>query len=181
MEAEIRPSKNGDAVGISRVLAETWLSTYPNEELGITRDMIYPRHYRPDGSLKPEKVAITAANIASKRPGYESFVAVDDGNIVGVSSAEVAGGKRKLRVLYVLPEFQGRGLGNRLFDSVMAWHGDNDIFLKVATYNHRAIRFYVERGFVPLGPVQPEDEMRFDNGMLLPEIEMVRFASPEGV
>lgn len=175
MNIEIRPSQNGDAEGICRVIAVTWLDTYPNQEHGITKEMIYPRFFDEAGEFRHDKIAQTTRNIATKSPAYESFVAYSGKAILGVSSAKVnEAGKRKLNVIYVLPMFQGASIGSRLFDAVIDWHGHNDVYLKVATYNQRAIDFYVKRGFEEVGPVATEDEMRFDNGTLLPEIEMVK-------
>ena len=98
-------------------------------------------------------------------------VAEVDGAIVGFAGAgrpteatparEVA-----LRMLYVLREHHGTGVGQALLDAVL---GDQPAQLWVAEANPRAIRFYERNGFHADGTVLVDPEL--EN---LREIRMVR-------
>jgi len=173
---EIADARPGDGEPICRVMAETWLDTYPNEHYGITADMIRERHYEPDGSLNQGNVATTESHIVSPIDGLLIFTARSEGEVVGVSSAKVTeAGKRKVNTLFVLPKAQSRGIGPKLLDRVLESLGqDEDTYLKVVAYNRRAMSLYARYGFVVVGPVAAADQMRFNNGIILPELEMAR-------
>ncbi len=82
--------------------------------------------------------------------------------------------KNKLNVLYVLPAYQGKKIGYRLWQEALAFAGnDKDIILDVATYNAKAISFYSRLGFVDTGKRFTHDESMFKSGVKIPEMEMV--------
>jgi len=173
MEEEIVITKAGvgDEVGIAFVRKETWLATYPNEKLGITKANILEKDF--ESKEKLEEWAKTIKENGLK----DRFVvcAKHNGKIVGFG----AGGKEEccneLRALYLLPKWHRKGIGRRLVESVLQWLGkEKKIIVKVAEYNDNAIGFYKKFGFVenrnksetkimPSGKVIPEIEMEFEN------------------
>jgi GNAT superfamily N-acetyltransferase len=179
--AGIRVATPADAAAIRSVQAQTWLATYPNAELGITREGL--RHFlegengeRIAGRVERTRQRIEA-HVAAPAEGCD-FVAVLGGEIVGFTAPFVEpGGHRRVGALYVRPSAQGSGLGHRLLARNLAWHGeDQDVYLLVAAYNERAVRFYARHGFVLTG--QPgRDELAID-GVIMPELEMVRRGRP---
>jgi ribosomal protein S18 acetylase RimI-like enzyme len=177
---EIDVARPGDARPICRVMAETWMDTYQNEEHGITADMIRARQYDPDGSISREKIALTERSIADSDFVRRIFTARMNGEVVGVSSvSDPEIGKRKINTLYVLPNVQGMRIGSALLETGLGWldRREADVYLKVATFNQKAINLYTKYGFIPTGPVPVEDQMQFDNGIILPELEMIRRVS----
>lgn len=91
-----------------------------------------------------------------------SEMARDYAFIIGHSSASPAGfaswslilpSVYKLHKLYVLPEYQGNGLGSEMLrhisDSIKAKLG-NTLTLNVNRYNEKAIRFYKKMGFTSI-------------------------------
>ena len=166
-----------DAAAIRSVQAQTWLATYPNAGLGITREGLRRFLEGENGERIADRVQRTRqrieAHAAAPAEGCD-FVAVLDGEIVGFTAPFVEpGGRRRVGALYVRPSAQGSGLGHGLLARNLAWHGeDQDVYLMVATYNDRAVRFYARHGFVLTG--QPgRDELAID-GVAMPELEMVR-------
>jgi GNAT superfamily N-acetyltransferase len=110
----IRPARADDAAGLARVHVDTWRTTYP----GIV----------PDAHL---------ANLSYERaeqrwrehlndPANANFVYIahrDDGQIVGFASGgpereNDAAYKGELHALYVLKEYQGRGIGRQLVATI---------------------------------------------------------------
>ena len=174
---EITMAHPGDAVPICEVLAQTWLDTYPNAENGVTVEMIQAFHYEPDGRLNREHVTKTEKGILESSPDGKHciFTASFEDKVVGVSSAIIIKeSKRKLNVVYVLPQYQGKGIGKDLIEPVLQWHGNKDVYLKVASFNKRAMNLYEKYGFIVSGPVPEDEQFVFANGLVLPEVEMVR-------
>ncbi|MGI1819694.1 N-acetyltransferase family protein [Lactobacillus johnsonii] len=71
------------------------------------------------------------------------YVAVLDSQVVGF----VAFRKNELGYIYVLNEFQGRGIGGKLLDTVIPYL-ERPAFLEVFPTNIKAKRLYRSRGFV---------------------------------
>ena len=71
------------------------------------------------------------------------YVAVIDSKIVGF----VAFRKNELGYIYVINEFQGRGIGGKLLDTVIPYL-ERPAFLEVFPTNIKAKRLYRSRGFV---------------------------------
>ena len=175
----IRAATPADAAAIRSVQARTWLATYPNTELRITREGLRRHLEGADGEKIADRITRTRqrieAHLAAPAGGCD-FVAVLAGEIVGFTAPFVeSSGRRRVGALYVLPHVQGSGLGRRLLARNLAWHGeDQDVYLTVAAYNERAKRFYAGHGFVFTGR-QGEDELAID-GVVMPQLEMVRRA-----
>lgn len=56
--------------------------------------------------------------------------------------------ENEIDALYLLPEAQGRGIGQKFMEEALVWLGDEKkISLGVAIYNDRVIRFYKRFGF----------------------------------
>lgn len=71
------------------------------------------------------------------------YVAALDSQVVGF----VAFRKNKLGYIYVLNEFQGRGIGGKLLDTIIPYL-ERPAFLEVFPTNIKAKRLYRSRGFV---------------------------------
>ena len=71
------------------------------------------------------------------------YVAALDSQVVGF----VAFRKNELGYIYVLNEFQGRGIGGKLLDTVIPYL-ERPAFLEVFPTNIKAKRLYQSRGFV---------------------------------
>jgi len=174
----IRPAVPEDAEGISRVNVETWLATYPDDELGITAELLRLHLEGPAGEKAAERVARFRRGIAASSAARASsgcFVALAGGEVVGYTFPHVIGdGRHRVGALYVLPAFHGRGIGHLLLARNLAWHGaGQDVYLHVAAYNERAIRFYERHGFVLTGG-EGHDDVAAIGDVRIPEIEMLR-------
>lgn len=143
-------AKLADVEEILRIKDEVWLTTYPNEAYGITREDIMSRKGK-----NPERAALLRGNLSNRRDFSHIWIAKEGKSIVGMCSAEKEVDECKIGALYVLPDYQRAGLGRRFLSEAMGWLGDEkDISLGVAEYNTGAIRFYEKNGFEISGPME---------------------------
>ncbi|MFA6278776.1 MAG: GNAT family N-acetyltransferase [Candidatus Paceibacterota bacterium] len=159
-----------DALGVGEVFYKTWLATYPNEEFGITVDDIEDRwkdRNKADGSR------------IRNAPDNELLLTAKDGDkIVGVCRAVKHTDKNNLQAIYILPEYQGQGLGNSFWKEALKFFDPKkDITVEVAIYNANAIEFYEKLGFKDSGKRFSNERLKMKSGAILPEMEMVIKAS----
>lgn len=72
----------------------------------------------------------------------------------GLPHADVADADGELKRIYLLPQVQGGGHGDRLFRATMDWlerDGPRTLWIGVWSENLRALRFYARHGFEKAG------------------------------
>jgi len=70
----------------------------------------------------------------------------DVGMVSGVDEDPV-----ELISLWVAPDVRGRGVGDALIASVLAWAAPRATQLRVYPHNQQAVALYTRHGFVPIG------------------------------
>lgn len=171
---EIVPVSPDDAEEILTILHRTWRATYPNEKYGITAEDIDARF---EGKEAPEEISKRKEDLRTLPPTVGYFTAKIDGRTVGLCRVEKEEGRNQLRAIYVLPEFQGQGIGRKLWERAEAFlDHSKDTYVEVAEYNERAIAFYQTLGFSETGRRLQDERFRLKNGAIIPEIEMCKKA-----
>ena len=109
--------------------------------------------------LSEKSAAVFAAELAD--PGFAFQIAWQDGRAIGFAKlgppdlpVETPAGTVELRQIYVLERATGGGIGAMLMGWVMQTareRGARHLQLSVYTDNHRARRFYLQRGFAEVG------------------------------
>lgn len=163
---EISPETIDDA---NRMRLASWLDTYVNDDLGITREWIEERN-KDQMSDEKRKARLERLN----NPNVAGWVAKDtDGKVIGVTTPYIDDdGMQHVGSLYVDKEWHGKGVGGRLLQNVIDWFDPaKPIELGVAAYNERAKAFYRKWGFEEVSG----SETLFDDK--IPEIKMVRTSS----
>ena len=105
---------------------------------------------------------ITNASVAaSLLVDCKGWVAERAQEIVACSMADRGDGS--IFALFVLPGYEGRGLGNRLLDLALQWLWDEgaELVWLTTSPDTRAARFYRRRGWVPAG-MAPSGDMRLE-------------------
>lgn len=167
----ITKARPEDATELEEVFYKTWLATYPNEEHGVTKDDIEDRY--KDRNLE-EKLKERQERIKNLGSNITYLVVRVGDRIAGLCVAEKRGDHNKLRAIYVLSEFQGNKLGQKLWQEVKEFFDPTkDTFVEVAEYNEKAIEFYTKLGFVPTGKKIKDERLRLKSGSIIPEIELV--------
>jgi ribosomal protein S18 acetylase RimI-like enzyme len=139
----VRTAGERDLEAVRALLVETWHATY---------DAIY-------GPEKVTELTDSWHSIASlqrrlARPSSEFLVADDGERIAGMAfaAADQEGKAVMLYQLYVLPAYQGHGIGGMLLDEILDNFPDAErIKLEVEEQNSRAIAFYRVYGFEQTG------------------------------
>ena len=161
----IQKATPDDAQGIGEVFYKTWLATYPNEEIGLTEDDVefkFKDRHLADGSKY--------ANI----PDNQSVLTAKDGDlVVGICRLVKHEEMNELTVIYVLPEYQGRGIGKMFWNEALKFFDPSkSIIVKVVSYNKNAIEFYKKLGFKDTGKIFYDEHFRMKSGVIPPETEM---------
>jgi ribosomal protein S18 acetylase RimI-like enzyme len=139
----VRTAGERDLEAVRSLLVETWHATY---------DAIY-------GVEKVTQLTNSWHSIESlrrrlSRPGSEFLVADDGEHIAGMAfaAADREGETVMLHQLYVLPAYQGHGIGGMLLDEILDDFPDaRRIKLEVEEQNSRAVAFYRIYGFEQTG------------------------------
>ena len=168
---DIRPSEARQA---QLVFNATWRVTYPNKKARITLADI--RH-RQQGSLGKARIQ-KRREMIKNLPRNEKYLVAKVGNkVIGVCIAIKHKDKNVLSAIYVLPKYQGKGVGGLLWNAVKNFlNPKKDTVVHVATYNLNAIRFYKKLGFRVSRRRFLEERLRMKSGSIIPQTEMVRKA-----
>lgn len=165
-----------DAEAICDIRDRAWLEVYPNTELGISEEDVRLNAQGLNGEFVPRRIAYLKQQFAKDDgTGLGTFVAKVGGKVIGYTDPRIdERGRRRIGAMYVAPEVQGMGVGGKLMRQALNILGsDENIYLEVVSYNHKAIGFYEHYGFERTGNIVPEDQGRPDYLKPLPQIEMV--------
>ena len=134
---EFFPASPSDALTIVKTRQKAWASTYR----GIYPDDAIDR-FDYEWHLKAEQQRL-------KNPNFHCFMVMDEAMCVGYYSYGTMRDQFWLHSLYLMPNYQGCGLGRRIFEIVK--HacldaGYHTMYLDCHPANHRALGFYLHMG-----------------------------------
>ena len=156
----------GDEPEIILLLKETWLATYPNKKYNITREDILKKDWESKERLKRWEKTVAE----NGKNGNFNFVAKEGNKTVGFCQVVNEKDHNELKIIYVLPDYQGIGIGKMLANKTMTLLDPNkDTIIEVVEYNKNAIGFYERLGFVEF---QKGKGHKVPNGKIMPTIKM---------
>src|SRR6185437_9754432 len=136
-EPTIEQARPEDAEAICDIRDRAWLATYPNAQLGITKEDVVLMAQGPDQIFLKNRIAYLKSELAKKDRGNEiTFVAKVADKVVGyVDPFTDEQGHKWLGAIYVDPDMHGQGIGGKLMRRALEWYGPgNDIYLNVVSY-----------------------------------------------
>lgn len=158
---EVRKASSEDYNIIRELADRTWYPTYlsilSQEQLDYMLEMMYsPAAYTEQLSIK----------------NHHFLLASEEGTFLGFASYELNyhSETAKIHKLYVVPEAQGKGVGQKLLSVIEneALKNTNDkIVLNVNRFN-KAVNFYQKAGFEKAG----EEDINIGNGYLMEDFIM---------
>jgi ribosomal protein S18 acetylase RimI-like enzyme len=138
MESTIRIATQADYKEIAEVFRKTWLDTYPNESWGIS-----------EKDVQRVTDSFSATSVGKMVREKLAFIAQIDSKIVGVAVGYEEADFNIVQALYVLPNYQGRGIGTELLHLLEeSFENAKPLKLSVAEYNLGAITFYKKNGYI---------------------------------
>ena len=163
MEIKIRVAKPSDAKQIVNVSKVGWLSTYVNSDYAITKQDILARDFR-------SRIKKWGDSIRNEKTISHFWVATFKEKVIGYSSA-LKGQRFNEITIYILPQFQSRGIGTKLIRKAFKWLGSRKkIKIDVVSYNTKAINFYKKEGFIKKG----KGKKPLPTGKALPLTRMIK-------
>lgn len=162
----IYEAKAIDVRGMENVRQLTWLSTYPNKKLGLTKADIKQQF----DEKKIEKRLLEREKTINKGKNSRWYVAKNGKMVIGFGSGHKDKGKWSLGI-YILPAYQSKGIGKRLFSKILKYIGRNSVYLEVFAYNDKAINFYRKFNFSLTGK---KLSLKLVCGKIMPLLEMKR-------
>jgi GNAT superfamily N-acetyltransferase len=134
----LRPCDASDDAFLYDVFCTTWASevaALPNQNLA--------RHVLRIQHIAQER------RFASRYPGHERFVVVEDGEPAGRLYVHLKGPVVNVVDLTLLPSFRSRGIGTRIFHDLFAEAAQDgrSISMRVGRTNRRATDLYTALGF----------------------------------
>ena len=171
LKIKILNAKPEDVRGIADVAYKTWLATYPNKKYRITAADI---KYMYRNRNKKEDLSKRKEDILHPKKGVKRFVAKDGSKIVGICGIIVDKKKNQLKSIYVLPKYQGSGIGYALWKNAEKhFNKKNKTIVQLAVYNTQAMEFYKKLRFVNTAKYFLQDRFKMRNGAQMPETEMI--------
>jgi len=156
-----------DANAIPQIQKDGWLTTYVNDELGITEADILSKDFDSEDRVNRWKEAIN-------KPDTATFVAKDGGIPVGFCFVKKGDEFNQLGALYVLSTARGKGIGTKLTEQALAYLGnEKPVHLEVVSYNDNAISFYESFGFERAEEIDNPTSGTLPSGVQIPEIKMI--------
>ncbi|HEY4486320.1 MAG TPA: GNAT family N-acetyltransferase [Candidatus Paceibacterota bacterium] len=169
-QIKITPAKPEDARAIREVQFKTWLATYPNAEVGITVEDIEDRY---KDSFSDESIRQREDQIKNAPTHQRTFVAKEEEKVVGFCIVVKYEDKNQLMAIYILPEYQQKGIGGLLWQEAQKFFDkEKPTIVQVATYNVGAINFYKKLGFKDTGKRFADERFKMKSGAIIPEMEM---------
>jgi GNAT superfamily N-acetyltransferase len=116
------------------------------------QSILYQERYGWNKNIEVNEGEVTTAFLRNFKPGREQcWVAEVDGELAGsVFLTDESGGLSRLRLLYVEPAFQGRGIGDALVSACVAFARSAG-YTRVTLWTHSILesarRIYARHGF----------------------------------
>jgi len=170
-EITIQKKSTKDVEAVNNVYYKTWLDTYPNIEARISEEDIKHAFIDDFSEMFIAKEKERIRNLPeNKRP----LVAKVGEKVVGICVVKNNKDTNSLETIYVLPDYQGKGVGKMLWEEAKKSLDINkDIVLEVVSYSKSTIKFYEKLGFVKIGEVYQDKRLVFKSGAMFPTIKMV--------
>lgn len=120
---------------------QIWLATYAGDACGLSESDILSKDFDSPMKINKWQSSLDDEN-------YKLWLAKDNDKIVGFAGAKKGEHENDFSVVYILPEYQRKGIGQTFARKVFAWLGtEKPIQIELANCNKSALKFYEKLGF----------------------------------
>jgi ribosomal protein S18 acetylase RimI-like enzyme len=137
----IRPARKSDLNRYTSFLQRMYQQTFTDDKIGLTKDCFSKKVFSSAGRQE-----YIRSNLKKSRE-QRTWLAFLGPTLVGSVTIVVDGKICKIRGFYVAMEFQGRGLGKKLFNRALAFADGKPLCLRTYLHNKSAIAIYKKWGF----------------------------------
>lgn len=137
---DVRPAKISDAAELAEVYAASWREAYAGIIPALTLERMIVRRGAGWWREAMKKRAILVLEVGGAIAGYTNFAP---------AAGRGQAGAAEIQELYLKPEYQGIGLGVRLFQAAVKRirsRGYGRVLVRALAENDRANAFYVRHG-----------------------------------
>lgn len=164
-----------DSEAINRLYHNTWVFTYPNEELSVSKEDIEDML---KSTLLVETIEAHKKWLSKLPSDIKVLVAKDGESLIGFCYVKRGDDQsnNKLRAIYVSPALQGKGVGTLLWaEAVKFLNPSKETDVELVAYNKSAMHFYERLGFVDTGKrIIDNEDFRLKSGKILPLAYLTR-------
>jgi ribosomal protein S18 acetylase RimI-like enzyme len=164
-----------DANDIRELQYESWLENNASEESGRSEGGAKRMHAASscDETLSKEDGSkLVQGSRKNSLPESETFVAKINRKVIGFCTVVRGSEQNSLTEIYIIPAFQGKKIGRRLWDSARQFIDRNkDTTVALLRFNVPAKKFYEGLGFAETGVSWEDENVKNRNGAAV--IEMI--------
>ena len=139
---DVRPARLSDAAALADVYASAWREAYSGIIPALTLERMIARRGAPWWRDNLRARAVLVLEVGGALAGYANYAP---------AAGRGQAGAAEIQELYLAPEFQGIGLGSRLFAAAISRIGGRGyarVLVRALAENDRANAFYARRGGV---------------------------------
>jgi len=137
----IRQARPTDLSAYTTMIQQTDQKTYTNDSLGLTKECFSEEVFSSEDTQTYLKSKLAIAD------NKQTWVAVTKNIVLGSVTIEDKGDSYELSGFYVLPKYQGMGMGKQLWAKALEFANDKDITLDIYSHNTKTIDIYKNWGF----------------------------------
>jgi guanylate kinase len=158
-------AKAADIPEMCAIHKQIWLTTYAGDACGLSEADVLSKDF--DSPIKINKWQSSLDD-----DNYKLWLAKDDRKIVGFCGAKKGEHENDFSVVYILPEYQRKGIGQAFAQKVFNWLGfEKPIMIELASCNKPALQFYEKLGFTDPQIVEP---LILNSGKQIEIIKMIK-------
>jgi ribosomal protein S18 acetylase RimI-like enzyme len=120
---------------------QSYQKAYTNDSLGLPKELFSEEVFASDDTQTYLKSKLVETDTK------KSWVVVTKNVVLGSVTVEDKGDSYELSGFYVLPKYQGMGMGAQLWAKVLEFASDKDITLDIYSHNTKTIDMYKKWGF----------------------------------
>jgi ribosomal protein S18 acetylase RimI-like enzyme len=142
MNVDVRLAKSSDLPAYTRMLQKVFEATYVDPALGLEKEHFSSEIFQNEHSQK-----YLASNLV-QRDKQGCWLAFDGGKLIGAITITNNGEECEVKGFYVAQDFQGRGVGKKLWHEALQFAEGKDIVLDTYVHNTKTIELYTKWGLV---------------------------------